>query len=55
MAQKFGPDLAAFVDVESLQRFPSHKMHSKLPLYTLIEDTGNGTASEEDQSLVFLR
>jgi hypothetical protein len=51
VAQKFGADLAGFVDVETLQRSPSHKMHSKLPLYTLIEDTDNGVAPEVDQSL----
>ena len=54
MAREFGADLAGFVDVESLQRSPSHKMHSKLPLYELdsdnaTADSDNAAASEENQ------
>lgn len=54
MSQKFGADLAGFVDVESLQNSPSHKMHSKLPLFELdsdnaIADSDNAAASEENQ------
>jgi epoxyqueuosine reductase len=47
--REFGADLAGFVDVESLQRSPSHKMHSRLPLYEL--DSENAAASEENQPL----
>jgi epoxyqueuosine reductase len=55
MARKFGADLAGFIDVESLQRSPSHKMHAKLPQYTLASDNaaadpGNPAAVEENQS-----
>lgn len=55
IAREFGADLAGFADVESLQRSPSHKMHSKLPLYTLDSDSAaadsdNAAAPEENQS-----
>ncbi len=55
MARKFGADLAGFIDVESLQCSPSHKMHAKLPHYTLnsdnaAADSGNPAASQEHQS-----
>ncbi len=56
MAHKFGADLAGFVDVKSLQRSPSHKMHSKLPSYEIDSDNANADsdnapASEDNQSL----
>jgi epoxyqueuosine reductase len=55
MAREFGADLAGFVDIESLQRSPSHLMHSKLPLYILNSDnasadSNNAATSEENQS-----
>ena len=51
IAREFGADLAGIVDVESLKRSPSHEMHSKLPIYSLTDDSDNGTAPEEGQSI----
>ncbi len=50
MAREFGADLAGFVDVESLKHSPSHKVYSKLPIYSLSEYPDAGTALEEDQT-----
>lgn len=49
VAREFGADLAGFVDVDSLQRSPSHKMYSKLPLYEL--DSDNATADSENAAV----
>jgi epoxyqueuosine reductase len=56
VAREFGADLAGLVGVESLCRSPSHRIHAKLPLYTLDSDNAsadseNSAASEEKHSI----